>query len=193
VSLKVIPLLQAFSSATFRSCGASRGPSASAELLVRIDDVIMVISFQTGPSGTGPSGTGRVARLVWWVHNACRWQVGRQTFTMTKRTSTDWRPSDVVLATSVRRCGAATRILLRDVTVHHPSAFHALLSSSRSLFSVETHPYRVDWRHITARHVMLHRLLSERIAYAAAAADAYRPLQQVTWPCRPSGGTPPPT
>jgi len=32
--LKVIPLLQAFSSAIFRICGASRGPSAFAELLV---------------------------------------------------------------------------------------------------------------------------------------------------------------
>jgi len=34
VSLRVIPLLQAFSSVTFRICDASRGPSASAELLV---------------------------------------------------------------------------------------------------------------------------------------------------------------
>jgi len=32
--LEVIPLLQAFSSATFRICGASRSPSAPAELFV---------------------------------------------------------------------------------------------------------------------------------------------------------------
>jgi len=36
VSLKVISLLQVFSSAVFRICGALRGPSASAELLVII-------------------------------------------------------------------------------------------------------------------------------------------------------------
>jgi len=38
VSLKTIPLLQAFSSAIFRICGTSRGPSASAELFVITDD-----------------------------------------------------------------------------------------------------------------------------------------------------------
>jgi len=36
VSLKVIPLLQAFSSVIFHICGASRGPSASAEVLVAV-------------------------------------------------------------------------------------------------------------------------------------------------------------
>ena len=36
MSLKVIPLLQAFSSAIFRICGALHGTSASAELLINI-------------------------------------------------------------------------------------------------------------------------------------------------------------
>jgi len=43
VSLKVIPLLQVFSSAIFGVCGASRGPSAAAELLVYLNNYMSSI------------------------------------------------------------------------------------------------------------------------------------------------------
>jgi len=34
---------------------------------------------------------------------------------------------------------------------------------------------------------------SARIAYAAAVLQTYRPLQQITWPCRPTGEAPLPS
>jgi len=49
--IEIIFLLQAFSSAIFRICGASRGPSASAELLVyqSVINFSAVISYGTSP------------------------------------------------------------------------------------------------------------------------------------------------